>query len=185
MTIHPLPLTPLTAATAPEGSKALVEKVQKEFKFVPNLFAVFAHSPAFLSGYLALDQAYGQSRLSPKERQIVLLAASVENDCSYCMAAHSTVLKMAMHTPAETVDAIRTGKPLPDAKLSALLRLTREIVEQRGHASSAAVDQFVAAGYERDQVLEVLLGVALKTMSNYTHHLTGVPIDPAFAPEAR
>ncbi|MBS0251792.1 MAG: carboxymuconolactone decarboxylase family protein [Proteobacteria bacterium] len=183
MKTPPLPLTPLDTATAPEGSKALVEKVQKDFRFIPNLFGVFAHSPAFLSGYMALDQAYGQSCLSPKERQVVLLAASVENACRYCTAAHSTILKNAMKAPAEMVEAIRAGRSLSDTRLEALVRLTREMVEKRGHVSAEIVEEFVAAGYGREQVLEVLLGVALKTMSNYTHHLSGVEIDPAFAPE--
>lgn len=185
MTTPALPLAPLNANTAPEASKALLETVQRNFGFIPNLFGAFANAPAFLSGYLALDGAYGRAGLSPLERQVVLLAASVENDCRYCMAAHSTLLKGPLKVSGDAVEAIRMGKALSDTKLEALVRLTKEMVDARGHVAAETINQFVAAGYRKEQVLEVLVGVALKVMSNYTYHLTQVEVDGAFAAEAR
>lgn len=174
---------PVGVETASEKSRPLLEKVQKTFKFIPNLFGVLANSPVLLEGYLGLEGTFEKGSLSAVERQIVLLTASVENSCMYCTAAHSTVLKAFLHVPAEFVSAVRSNLPLPDPKLNTLAALTKEIVSQRGHVEAQTVDNFLAAGYRKDQILEVLVGVALKTMSNYLDHISPTELDQAFQPE--
>ena len=168
----------------PPGSRPLLEKVKKGFGFIPNLFAAFSNSPILLEGYLALDATYGKATLSPAERQLVFLTASVVNECAYCTAAHSTVAKGVLKVPATVVAAVRAGQPVADAKLNALVDLTRELVQSRGHVATATIQSFLNAGYRNDQIGEVLIGVALKTISNYTHHLSPVEIDSAFKAEA-
>lgn len=113
---------PLTIATAPRASRPALEQIQKSHGFIPNLMATFANNPAVLQGYLALDAAYEKGLFTPRERQIILLAASVENSCDYCTAAHSTIAKGALHTPPEVIAAIRKGLAVPDAKLDALVK---------------------------------------------------------------
>ncbi|MGB9238856.1 MAG: carboxymuconolactone decarboxylase family protein [Terriglobales bacterium] len=174
---------PLGVETAPEKSRPLLEKIQKSFKFIPNLFGVFANSPVLLEGYLGLEGAFDKGSLSAVERSVVLLTASVENSCKYCTAAHSTVLKAFLHVPAEVVSAVRSNMPLRDPKLNSLVVLTREIVSGRGHVGAQTIENFLAAGYRKDQILEVLIGVALKTMSNYLDHISPTELDPAFQSE--
>jgi uncharacterized peroxidase-related enzyme len=175
---------PLGVDNAPEKSRPLLENVQKSFKFIPNLFGVFANSPVLLEGYLGLEKIFDKGSLSAVERQVVLLSASVVNSCGYCMAAHSTLLKAFLHVPAEIVSAVRSNQPVSDPKLEALIALTKEIVSERGHVRAHIMDNFLAAGYTRDQVLEVLIGVALKTMSNYLDHISPTELDPVFQSEA-
>ncbi|SEB41644.1 carboxymuconolactone decarboxylase family protein [Terriglobus roseus] len=175
---------PVGLETAPERSRPVLTDVQKSFKFIPNLFGAFANSPTILEGYVALEKVFSKGTLNPVERQIVLLSASVENDCGYCTAAHSTLLKAFLHVPAEVVSAVRSNTAVSDPKLAALIVLTKEIVAERGHVSALVLDNFFAAGYRKDQVLEVLVGVALKTMSNYVDHISPTEIDPAFQAEA-
>ena len=175
--------TPVGVETAPEKSRPLLEKVQKSFKFVPNLFGVFANSPVLLEGYLGLEGVFEKGSLSAVERQIVLLSASVENSCRYCTAAHSTLLKAFLHVPADVVSAVRSNQPVSDPKLNALVALTKEIVSERGHVRTEVMENFLAAGYRKDQVLEVLIGVALKTMSNYLDHISPNELDQAFQSE--
>jgi uncharacterized peroxidase-related enzyme len=175
---------PLGMNNAPEKARPLLENVQKSLKFIPNLFGVFANSPVLLEGYIGLEKTFDKGSLSAVERQIVLLSASVVNSCSYCMAAHSTLLKTFMHVPADVVSAVRSNQPVSDPKLEALIALTKEIVSQRGHVRAQVMDNFLAAGYRKDQVLEVLVGVALKTMSNYLDHISPTELDPAFQSEA-
>ena len=103
-------LPPVSVDTAPELSRPLLKDVQKSFKFIPNLFGVFANSPTMLEGYLGLEKVFSAGTLSPVERQIVLLSASVENRCDYCIAAHSTLLKAFLHVPAEVVLAVRSNE---------------------------------------------------------------------------
>jgi uncharacterized peroxidase-related enzyme len=167
----------------PAGSRPLLEKVKKGFGFIPNLFAAFSNSPTLLEGYMGLDATYSRATLSPAERQLVLLTASVVNECAYCVAAHSMAAKGMLKVPA-VVAAVRAGESVADAKLNALVNLTRELVVGRGHVATATIESFLNAGYRSDQIGEVLIGVALKTISNYTHHLSPVEIDSAFKAEA-
>lgn len=177
-------LKPLTIETAPEGSKNTLTSIQKGYGFIPNLMATFAHSPAVLNGYLAMDAAWETSSLSPKERQIILLATSVQNHCDYCKAAHSTILKTMMKVDAELVQAVRNGDTLSDAKLNALVGFTRELVNERGFVSERTKADFLKHGYSEVQMMEVIVGVALKTISNYIDHLNPVEIDAGFKGEA-
>jgi len=137
-----------------------------------------------LEGYVGLEKVFNTGTLKPVERQIVLLSAGVENDCDYCIAAHSTLLKAFLHVPAEVVSAVRSNETVSDPKLATLIALTKEIVTARGHVSAQVMDNFLAAGYRGDQVLEVLIGVALKTMSNYVDHISPTELDPAFQADA-
>ena len=176
---------PITIATAPEASKPALEKIQKSLGFIPNLMAPFANNPTVLQGYLALDAVYEKGSFTPRERQIILLAASVENNCNYCVAAHSTIAKGALHTPPEVIAAVRKGTLVPDAKLNALVTLVKELVRERGYAKDETIQKFLAAGYKKEQVMELLLGIALKTISNYLDHILPTPVEQAFAGESR
>jgi uncharacterized peroxidase-related enzyme len=176
---------PLTVATAPEPSKPLLEMIQKANGFVPNLMAIFANNPAVLQGYLALDGAWEKGSFTPRERQLILLAASVVNQCNYCTAVHSTIAKGPLHTPADFVAAIRKNTAVPDAKLDALVTLVKELVRERGYAKEDTIRNFIAAGYRKEQVMELLLGIALKTISNYLDHISPAPVDQAFAAESK
>ena len=184
MTTQTALFSPLGLETAPEKSRPVLETIQKSFKFIPNLFGVFANSPVLLEGYSGLEGVFEKGSLSAVERQIVLLAASLENSCNYCTAAHSTVLKAFLHVPAEVVSAIRSNLPLSDPKQKSLVALTREIVAKRGHVEAKTIENFLAAGYRKDQILEVLVGVALKTMSNYLDHISPTELDSAFRSES-
>ena len=103
--------------TAPEKSRPLLEKIQKSFKFIPNLFGVFANSPVLLEGYLGLEGVFDKGSLSAVERSSFYSPPALKTDCKYCTAAHSTVLKAFLHVPAEVVSAVRSNLPLPDPKL--------------------------------------------------------------------
>jgi uncharacterized peroxidase-related enzyme len=177
-------LNPVTIQTAPAESRPTLEKIQKGFGFIPNLMATFANSPTVLNGYMALDAIYEKGTFSPVERSLILLAASVVNECGYCTAAHSTVLKAFMKVPADVVAAVREGKALSDPKFDALVKYTREVVETRGHVSESTINHFLSAGYAAPQAMEVLVGVALKTISNYLDHINPTTIDDAFKGEA-
>lgn len=167
---------------APEPVAAVLAGVRSRYGFVPNLYRVFAHAPPTLDAYLALSAQFGATTLSATERNVVLLAASRANGCTYCVAVHSTVADMQRDDPAVT-EAIRAGAPIADSRLEALRRLTQALVEERGHAGDT-IQRFLAAGFRQEQVLEVVLGIAMKTLSNYTNHLAEPPLDEAFAARA-
>jgi uncharacterized peroxidase-related enzyme len=168
-----------SSETAPEGSKPILAEVQKSMGFVPNLIRVMAEAPAAAEAYVSLKDIFDRSSLSDTEQQTVLLSVSFVNGCHYCMAAHTTLAKMK-RIPTEIVEALRTGAPVPDAKLDALAKLTRSIVETRGWPDAATRDAFFAAGYGTREYLEVVVGVTMKTLSNYVNHAADTPLDAAF-----
>ncbi len=168
-----------SSETAPEGSKPILAAVQKKFGFVPNLFRVMAEAPAAGEAYMAVMDIFESSSLSDAEKQTVLLSVSFANECDYCMAAHSMVAGMK-NVPADIIEALRSGTTLPDPKLDALAVLTRSIVETRGWPTEAAKEAFFAAGYGTREYLEVIVGVTVKTLSNYVNHTADTPLDTAF-----
>jgi len=168
-----------TSETAPPEGREALDRAQQEMGFAPNLLRVLAEAPAAAHAYLDLGSRLSQSSLSPPEQQVVLLATSFENECDYCMAAHSTVAGMVGMDEA-TQGAIRRGEELPDARVNALWQFTRSVVRQRGRMSASDLAAFANAGFTRANILEVLLGVSMKTLSNYTNHLAYTPLDDAF-----
>lgn len=173
-------ISPLTIANAPGPSKPMLEGAERAFGFVPNLLGNMAHAPALLQAYMAVSAAFDTTSLSPTERQVVLLATSVRNQCTYCVAAHTVIAGM-QGMPADAVEALRTHQPLADPKLESLRRFVEEVVESRGWPSEATQQTFLDAGYTPAQALEVLVGIGQKTLSNYMNHITGTPLDEAFS----
>jgi alkylhydroperoxidase family enzyme len=168
--------TVYTEANAPEAAKPALGATKAAFGFVPNLQANMAESPELLAGYSTLWDLFSKSTLTQHEQQVVYLTSNFENECHYCMAGHSALAKMQKMAPA-VIEALRNGTPLPDAKLEALHRFTTRVVRNRGWVSDADTDAFLAAGYTRRNVLEVVLGVATKVMSNYTNHIVHTELD--------
>ncbi len=170
-----------TLDSAPAGARSTLAEVEKAYGMIPNLHRVLAESPGALKGYFGLSKALQETGLTPAEQQVVLIAVSVENGCSYCVAAHSTVAKGGGLFDEPTLGALRSGNPLPDAKLEALRSFTLAVVRERAWVGSEVVDAFLSAGFERTHLLGVLTGIALKTLSNYTNHIVDTPLDDAFA----
>lgn len=172
-------LDPVTDHNAPEASRATLAAVNQAWGFAPNLIRTFAHSPAVLAGAWSLLGAFGKTRFSQAEQQLLALAVSVENECGYCSAAHSVMGQGAGLSPA-TLEAARAGRPVPDARHEALRRFAVAVVQHRGAVPDEQIRAFLAAGFDREAALEVVLGVATKTLMNYTDRLVGVPLDAAF-----
>ena len=169
-----------TVETAPEAAQETLAAAKKGLGFLPNLFAVMAEAPALVKAYGTLSRIFDETSFSATERQVVLLTVSYVNGCEDCIAAHSVIAGM-QKVPGEVVEAIRDGRPIGDRKLEALRRFTAAVVNTRGWPSDADLEAFLGAGYGKQQVLEVVLGVGMKTLSNYTNHVAGTPLDPAFS----
>lgn len=168
-----------TLETVPEEAKTIFDAAEKAYGMVPNLHRKMAESPALLEGYWQLSQVFSNSSLTPIEQQVVLIAASVTNNCTYCVGAHCVLADM-VNTPAEVTEALRTGEVIPDDRLQALRKFTQSVVITRGWVQESEVSALLNEGFTRSQVLEVILGVGLKTLSNYTNHLVATELDAAF-----
>lgn len=170
-----------TAVSAPDASRPFLEKAKNAYSFIPNLLGTMAEAPALLEGYMTLAGIFDKTNLSETERQIILLTNNRLNGCIYCMAAHTSISQMA-NVPTDVIDALRNNTPIADPKLEALRNFATVINESRGWPTDAQVESFLAAGYKRQTVFEVIVGTSLKVMSNYTNHIASTELDEAFAP---
>ena len=172
-----------TAESAPAPAGEALAGIQKAWGFVPNLHATLAEAPTVLQGYDTLFNLAGKGTLSPGEQQVVFVTVSRIHECEYCVSGHSMLAGMAK-LDAATIEALREGGTIADARLEALAGFTAAVVVKRGHVGDAAVDAFIVAGFTRAQVLEVVLIVATKVISNYVNHLTHTPLDAFMAKTA-
>lgn len=158
-------LKPVDHASAEGASKIVLDTALKQVGFIPNMYANMANAPAVLSTYLhgyALFRS--ESGLTPTEQEVVFLAVSQTNGCTYCTSTHSMIADKMSGVPAPVLKAIREQQPIPDAKLAALFATTVQMVKTLGQPSPAAVKAFLAAGYQERDLLYIVL--AVKVLSN-------------------
>ena len=167
----------LDETSAPKGALEALAATKKNFGMIPNVEKVMALAPQLLSGYAHMRELFETTTFTPIERQVVFMTANFENECSYCVPWHSMLAKNAGMEKSE-VGALRSGAPLADPKLQALRVFTRTLIANRGKASEAELQVFFNAGYSDAQALEVILGLAIKLISNYTNSIAGTPLDP-------
>lgn len=167
--------------TAPEASKPLLEKSQKAFGRLPGLHKVLAESPQAYEGYQILHKLFTETDFNAEEITVVWQSINVEHSCHYCVPAHTGIAKV-MKVDEAISTALRNETPLPTAKLEALRTFTVQMVRERGNVTKAQMQTFFDAGYGHRAVLDVILGLAQKTMSNYINHVAQTPVDEVFHP---
>lgn len=160
-------------------NQGIFDTLEKSVGFVPNLYATYAHSETALENYLNFANA--KTSLTAKEKEVVNLAVSQVNECQYCLAAHTAIAGMNGFTPSQILE-IRSGEASFDSKYNALAQLAKNITENRGSASEAAVKNFMEAGYTKGNLVDAIVLVGEKTISNYIHNTTQVPVDFPAAP---
>ncbi|MCW9046440.1 MAG: carboxymuconolactone decarboxylase family protein [Gammaproteobacteria bacterium] len=170
----------LTLDNAPSGSINLLQQTNKNFGFIPNLIGVMATSPSLTEAYLTIAGIFTKSTLTPTEQQIVLLTVSHYHECCYCMAAHTAIADM-QQVDSSVVKSIRDNQPIKDSKLEVLRVFTKLLIEKRGWVNEQDTQAFLDAGYNETHMLDILVGVAQKTLSNFTNHIAKTPLDEAFA----
>jgi alkylhydroperoxidase family enzyme len=179
-----MPNYPLqTIASAPEKSKPALEQLQKAFGILPNLPAVIANSPKLINALVGLFAQVHSPGLSEAENQIVLLTDAVTNSSAYAVAFHTT-LALQQGIGSEETCAIREGHLPKDKRFAALSNLAKTLIERRGHLSEQELDSFIAAGFTKEQVLEVIAIVAASTITNYTGTIANPPLEDAFQEHA-
>lgn len=174
-----LPMTDFTLHTmdsAPQSAKELLSGVQKNFKFLPLMFRYMSEAPVVLNSTLTLLDLISKTSLTPAQQQVALLAASVENECANCITAHRVLGNLVEANP-QTLDTIYARSKVSDPKDDALATFTQSVVRNRGRQTDADADAFLAAGFTKEQIFEVILIAAFKTLTNYSNHLTNSPAD--------
>ncbi len=161
-------------------NQAIFDNLNKAIGFTPNLYAYFAKSETALGDYLAFQNR--KSTLRAKEREVINLVTSQINGCRYCQSAHTAIGKMNGFTDEQVLE-IRTGAASWDSKLDALAKFTASVVENKGRAAIDAKEAYFAAGYTEANMVDTVIVIGDKIISNYIHNLTGFEIDFPLAPE--
>ncbi|SFC94491.1 carboxymuconolactone decarboxylase family protein [Algibacter pectinivorans] len=157
-----------------ENNQAIFDNLKNTLGFVPNLFATYANSDTALENYLNFTNA--KTSLSAKEKEVVNLAVSQVNNCIYCLSAHTMVGKMNGFTEAQILE-LRAGRASFDTKLDALAKLAKNVTENRGKTDDNVLENFFSAGYTKGNLIDAISLVGDKTISNYIHSTTQVPVD--------
>lgn len=157
-----------------ENNQAIFDNLNKALGFVPNLYATYAHSDSALENYLNFANA--KTSLSAKEKEIVNLAVSEVNNCIYCLSAHTAIGKMNGFTDEQILE-LRAGEASFDNKFNALAKLAKNVTENRGRTDADVLENFFTAGYSKGNLIDVISLVGEKTISNYVHSTTQVPVD--------
>ncbi|MDO5978707.1 carboxymuconolactone decarboxylase family protein [Flavivirga spongiicola] len=157
-----------------ENNQAIFDNLNKALGFVPNLYATYAHSDTALENYLNFSNA--KTSLTAKEKEVVNLAVSEVNACVYCLSAHTAIGKMNGFTD-EQIFELRAGHASFDSKLNALAQLAKNITENRGKTDEIVLRNFFNEGYTKGNLIDAISLVGDKTISNYIHQTTQVPVD--------
>lgn len=166
-------------ASAPDAAKPLLADSQKSFGMIPGLHAVMAEAPAVLEGYKQLHRLVMETSFDNDEKTVLWQTINVEHGCHYCVPAHTGIAK-SMNVSDDITNALRDESPLPNARLEALRTFVLAVVRKRGEVNEEDLGAFYDAGYAQCQVLEVILGVSQKVMSNYINHIARTPVDQPF-----
>lgn len=168
-------LHPLTLEQANENSQAIFTNIKSKIGMLPNLYATMGVSDKLLGGFLTFTETLKSGEFTGKEYEAIALATSQANGCAYCISAHTAIGKMNGFTEEETLE-LRVNS-IADSKLNALVTLTSELVNLKGHPNERTIDNFFEAGYNKAAFAEVIAIVALTTITNNVYHNGGFAID--------
>ncbi len=168
-----------TIDSAPEQSKPLLENSLKNFGRIPGLHGVLAEAPGVLEAYHQLHKLFVDSSFNKEELTVVWQTINVEHECHYCVPAHTGIAHLMKVDPALT-EALRNRTAMPTEKLQVLHDTTLAMVRKRGRLTDGEIEAFYAAGYQQRQLLEIILGLSQKVISNYVNAIAETPVDEVF-----
>jgi len=168
-----------TADSAPANSQPLLQNLQQSFGMIPNLHAVMAESPPLLEGYQVLHGLAQKTAFDATELTVVWQSINVEHNCHYCVPGH-TGIAYSMKVDEEVINALRDETDLPSEKLNTLRATTLAVLRSRGHLEDVQKQAFIDVGYSNQNLLDIVLILAQKVISNYVNHLADTPVDEPF-----
>ena len=169
-----------TPESAPRASRPLMAATQQGDGSLTNMYRILAEAPAALTGFERLRATFADSSLTPLEQEVVYHTVAHTNQCHYC-TAHIGMFEDSEQSRAATA-AIHDERAIPDARLQALRRLVATMAREQGWVPESLIASFLEAGYTHENVLDVICGIALVTMSTYTNHIAATPIEAGTAP---
>lgn len=167
---------PMSIAAAPAASRPWLDAVESRFGRVPNLFRLISLSPAALEGYLAWSRALQKGRLPSATAERIALAMAEYNGCSYCLSAHAWLATHVARLDAAEIAANRHGTSR-DTKAAAAVKFALKVARGRGQVREADLQDLMAAGYGADEIVEIVMHVAINVWTNYLNEVARTEID--------
>lgn len=155
--------------------KEILSQIHKTFGVTPNMFKTIGNSTAALKMMWAGFGALGVGKLGAKLGEQIAVAVADANRCEYCLAAHTALGKGAGLT-AETMSQAQAGKS-NDPRTQAALTFAVKLVKEKAHVSEADIASLKKAGFDNEEIAELLAHVALNIFTNYTNVAFDVPVD--------
>lgn len=171
-------ITVQTLESAPEASQPYLASAKARNGYIPNLLGVLANAPTALKTYLTVSEINSHTSFTLAEREVVQITAATNHGCAFCVAGHTAIAYKQGNLPRDLVEGLRAQTMLPDAKFEALAAFTRAVIRSRGGVTDAELQAFKDAGYGEQQAIEVILGVALATLCNFSNSLARTELNP-------
>lgn len=159
-----------------EAAKPLLAAVQQQLGVVPNLMKLVGRSPAALEGYLSLNSALAKGKLNTQLRESVALTVAEYNGCDYCLSAHSYLALNVAKLGSDEIEAARSGHSR-DPRTDAALHFAQRVAETRGHIADTDLATLRSAGFDDAGVIDIVVTVALNTLTNYVNNVAQTDID--------
>jgi uncharacterized peroxidase-related enzyme len=169
-----------TLENVSEKNRGILTAIKDKVGMVPNIYATYALSDNALERYTTF--ANGKSSFNNKEKEVINLIVSQVNGCTYCQAAHTAIGKMNGFTDEQIID-LRKGSAPFDAKFDALVKTAKSIAENKGKVSDETLDTFFETGYTKEHFVDLIVNVGEKTITNFLHNATEIPVDFPEAPK--
>jgi len=167
--------------SASDAARPVLEQVKRHYQFIPNALGAMVESPEAVRAYLTLDELVRENSLTDEQRHVVFLTIAREFNCSYCVAAHTAFAQMDQ-VPGEYIQKLREGETLSNSKLEALQQFVSKLVQSDCHVSKQDIDDFLAQGFTRCNVLEIITMMANKLIAVYANRVMGTDLDEALLP---
>lgn len=169
--------------TASSEVSEVLSRIENEVGFIPNVFTTVAESSTALQGLVILNKAFSQSSFNDAEQQIILMAASTTNECIYCVAGH-TAFAEKLEIPDDIIYALRNQQEISEVRYNILATTVRLLIQKKGQVSPDVFNNFINAGFSKGQFLELIMGICVKTFTNYVSNSLNIELDDAFKPYA-
>ena len=171
-----------TIDDAPTPAKPRLTAAQQSNGYLPNLLRLLANAPVALEAYQTLSAISAKAGLSAAEREAVQITAAAIHGCGFCVAGHTAIAYKKIGLDEAIVDALRGLDRGPDARLNAVAEFTKAVIQGRGNVTDRELADFLAADFDEAGALEVVLGVSLATLCNFSNNLGRPALNPELAP---
>lgn len=168
-------LTVITHDKATAEQKELLDAIQAQLGMVPNFLRVFANSPVALRSFLGLHGVAGEGVLDAQTRERIALALAQQNECQYCVSAHTAISRKAGLTGDE-IKAARAGSS-EDAKAALAVQFATSLMDKRGAVSNEELAALRSAGYSDAALVEIITHVGMNFLTNVLGKASRVEID--------